>query len=149
MAEKKSSQNNSACYYVTFNVTDWIGLFVRPAYKQAVVESLNSFIESKGLVVYAWCLMSNHLHLLTKTRSNINFSVTVRALKKDISKKLFALMATEPDIRKEWMLTRFEMAGHSMKRIEKYQLWQNCSNPVHIDFTNKQLLWDHIRYIHE
>lgn len=37
-----------SCYYLTFNVVDWIDIFVRPVFKQIIVESLNHYIEKKG-----------------------------------------------------------------------------------------------------
>ena len=52
--------NNGSCYCVTLNVVDWVDIFIRPVYKNVIVDSLNLFVERKGLIIHAWCLMSNH-----------------------------------------------------------------------------------------
>ncbi len=57
-----------ACYFLTLNTVDKIDVFVRPAYKQVIADSLNYFISTQGLVVYSWCLMSSHLHLAIRTK---------------------------------------------------------------------------------
>ena len=51
-------------YFLTLTVVEWIDIFTRPDYRHEIVNSLNYCIEHKGLKVYSWCLMSNHLHLI-------------------------------------------------------------------------------------
>ena len=51
-------------YYCTLTIVEWIDIFSRPAYKHLIVDSLNYCIANKGLKVYCWCLMSNHLHII-------------------------------------------------------------------------------------
>jgi putative transposase len=53
-----------AIYFATFTIVGWIDVFTRKEYKIEIVNSLNYCIENKGLKVYAWCLMSNHIHLI-------------------------------------------------------------------------------------
>ena len=51
-------------YFVTDTVVDWVDIFPRPVYKHIIIESLQYCQKEKGLVVYAWVLMSNHLHAI-------------------------------------------------------------------------------------
>ena len=51
-------------YFITSTVVDWMDVFTRPVYKQIIVESLRYCQAQKGLDIYAWVLMTNHLHLL-------------------------------------------------------------------------------------
>jgi len=53
------------------------------------------------------------------------------------------------DLRKDWMIQRFEDYGKSLKRIEKLHLWQNCSSPLHIDSSQPDLLVSRIEHINE
>ena len=62
------NSEKQTCYFITLNTVDWVDIFIRPVYKQVVVHTLNHFIESKGLIVYSWCLMTNHLHLLVQCK---------------------------------------------------------------------------------
>ena len=56
-------------HFISFATVNWIDVFTRPAYKDIVVDSLNYCILNKGLEVYAWCIMSNHVHLITNRKS--------------------------------------------------------------------------------
>lgn len=139
-----------ACYYLTFNVIDWVSLFTRPLYKQIVVDSLNYFILVKGVKIYAWCLMTSHLHLLAGTDDTYSMANFERDFKKFTTVKLLAAIESEPDLRREWMLRLFEEYGKSLKKIEKLSIWQNCSSPVHIDCKqNDTILRQQIASIHE
>jgi len=64
MSRKYKIGDQNAIYFVTFAAVYWIDVFTRILYKDIVVESLNYCIENKGLKVYAWVIMSNHLHLI-------------------------------------------------------------------------------------
>ena len=54
-------------YFVTSTVVDWIDIFTRPKYKHIILESLAYCQEKKGLRIYAWVLMSNHLHMIVSS----------------------------------------------------------------------------------
>ena len=51
-------------FFVTDTVVDWVDVFTRPIYKHIILESLEYCQQNKGLVIYAWVLMSNHLHAI-------------------------------------------------------------------------------------
>jgi putative transposase len=134
--------------FLTFNVADWVDIFVRPLYKLVVVDTLNYHIQSKGLVIHAWCLMTNHLHLLAGSAEEVSFPVLIRDMKRHLTQKILEAISAEPDLRKQWMLERFELASMNMKRIEKYQLWENCTHPVLIQPGDQAQQQHYIEYIH-
>ena len=57
-------------YFITSTVIDWMDVFTRPAYKRIVVDSLKYCQANKGLEIYAWVLMTNHLHMIVSIQSN-------------------------------------------------------------------------------
>src|SRR5829696_8819171 len=122
-----------ACYYLTFNVVDWMDIFIRPVFKQVIVESLNHFIERKGLTVYSWCPMTNHLHLMAQAKQGYGLTLIAHDLKKFTTKIILEDIDVEPEIRKKWMMRKFENASNSLKMLDKFQVWQTCINPVYID----------------
>lgn len=138
-----------ACYFLTLNTVDKIDLFVRPAYKQVIADALNQFIRQQGVQVYAWCLMSSHLHLVLRTRDASAPAYFERDFKRFTTPALLKTIETEMDLRREWMLERFEQYGKSLRKVEKYHLWQNCSSPLRIDHEQPGLLMDRIVHIHE
>jgi len=52
-------------YFVTDTVVDWVDIFTRPIYRHIIIESLEYCQKEKGLIIYAWVLMTNHLHMIS------------------------------------------------------------------------------------
>jgi len=138
-----------ACYFLTLNIVDKIDLFVRPAYKQVITDALNHFIRAQGLHLYSWCLMSSHLHLVLRTRDGAAPAYFVRDFKRYTTPALLKTIEMEMDLRRAWMLQRFEEYGKTLRRLEKYLLWQNCSSPLRIENDQPRLLMDQIAHVHE
>ncbi|MES2064170.1 MAG: transposase [Bacteroidota bacterium] len=69
-------------YFVTFTIVDWIDVFTRPAYKELIINSLKYCQQNKGLELYAYCLMTNHLHLLVSAQLPAKLSDIIRDFKK-------------------------------------------------------------------
>jgi len=136
------------CYFLTFNTVDWIDIFIRPVYKQIIVHSLNHFIEHKGLNVYAWCLMTNHLHLLVQARDNGVIAEIEKEFKSFTTKKILQEIDTEPDVRRVWMMQHFENFGNMMGFLKKFHVWQTCSTPVFVDPYKKETLIEYTEFIH-
>jgi putative transposase len=149
MNEKKDNTTPGACSYLTFNTVDWVDVFIRPVYKQVITHALNYIIEQKHCTIYAWCLMSNHLHLLAKAKDGSGLALIEKEFKKITTNRILEAMDLEPDLRRNWMLQRFEQSSQTLKRLEKFQLWQSCSNPVFIDFKQVFKLLERVLYIHE
>ena len=53
-------------YFTTSTVIDWVDIFTRASYRHIVVDSLTYCQQAKGLKIYAWVLMSNHLHMVVR-----------------------------------------------------------------------------------
>ena len=137
-----------ACYFITFNTVDWVDIFIRPVYKQIIVHSLNYFIDHKGLNVYAWCLMTNHLHLLAQARGNGVIAEIEKEYKSFTTKKILEDIDTEPAIRKDWMMAHFENFGNMLGLLKKFHVWQTCSSPIFIDLNKRESLIEQIEIIH-
>ncbi len=56
--------DQNAIYFLTFTVIDWVDVFTKKDYKQELVDSMNYCIKEKGLIVYSWVIMSNHMHAI-------------------------------------------------------------------------------------
>ena len=55
------------CYFITITTVGWIDIFTRLNQKQNIISSLQYCQEHKELEIYAYCIMSSHIHLLCKT----------------------------------------------------------------------------------
>jgi REP element-mobilizing transposase RayT len=64
MSRKYKIGDGSKVYFVTFTVIHWIAIFIRDEYRKVFLESIAYCQKEKGLEVYAWCMMTSHIHLL-------------------------------------------------------------------------------------
>ena len=140
--------DQNAPYFVTFTVVDWVDVFTRLIYKQIITNNLTYCVEHKGLEIWAWCLMSNHLHAVLRAKEGNELSAIIRDYKKYTSKKIVEMIQTEPESRREWMLHRFEHAGNLDKRITNYKFWQESNHAIFLDPLRPEIKKQKIDYIH-
>jgi len=135
-------------YFVTDTVVDWVDIFTRPLYKHVIIESLSYCQQEKGLIIYAWVLMSNHMHAIVGSTGENKVSAIWRDFKKFTSKEILrTLLLENTESRREWMLNRFEYSGKNDKKIKNYRFWQEGNDAQEIylnDYFNQKL-----NYIHE
>ncbi|MBR1484720.1 MAG: transposase [Prevotella sp.] len=114
-------------YFITTTVIDWMDVFTRPQYKHIVVDSLKYCQEHKGLDIYAWVLMTNHLHMIVSTRNgDTNVGDVMRDFKKFTSKNLVKAISENPqESRKEWLLDRCWFRGANDKKVSDFKFWQD------------------------
>lgn len=136
------------CYFLTLNVVDRTDVFIRPVFKQIVVESLNYFSAKKGLNVYGWCLMTNHLHLIVQATENFGLSLLANDFKKFTTKLILENFDAESVVRRSWILKKFKGAGKRLWLIEKFRIWQTEIDPVHIDLENSDTINEYLELIH-
>ncbi len=146
-SEEYSINDQNAVYFLTFTIVDWIDIFTRANYKTIITDSLNYCIAQKGLTVYAWCLMTNHLHLVARAEENYRMSDIIRDFKKFTAKRIIEAIDEGPESRKEWLLNPFAYAGKFDHRIKNYKVWQDTSHPVLLD--SNLLIDQKIDYIHQ
>jgi putative transposase len=133
-------------YYITITVVDWVDVFTRPVYKHLIIDSLKHCQKEKGLEIYAWCLMTNHIHLIAGASEGFHLSDILRDFKKYTSKKIIKLIQEEQESRREWMLYRFEYAAKFNNKIKEHKFWQDGNEPKEIH-TN-EFLDQKLNYIH-
>lgn len=136
-----------AIYFVTFTVVDWVDVFTRESYKTVLTDSLNYCIKNKGLTVYAYCIMTNHMHLICRAREEYRLSDIIRDYKKYTAKSIIKLIQEENESRKDWMLYRFKYNGRFLRRIKKYKFWRDDNHAILLD--NPKIMDEKLEYIHQ
>lgn len=152
MSEKYKIFDDLKAYFVTLTVVDWVDVFIRKAYKLKIIESLRYCQRYKGLEIYGWCLMSNHLHMIVRAIGKQTLSEILRDFKKFTAKAIIASITELPESRRQWMLARFEYKGKFLKRIEKYKFWQDGNHAEVIltpDFFYQKLKYIHMNPVRE
>ncbi len=132
MSRKYKFLNKEGLYFVSFATVNWIDVFVREAYSNIIVESLNYCIEQKGMEVYCWCIMPSHIHLIFRAKAN-NPDVLLGRFKEYTSKKLVkTIQENQIESRKEWMLWLFERAALKSSNVNAKQFWQHNNKPIEL-----------------
>ena len=133
-------------YFLTCTVTDWVDVFTRPRYKHIITESLIYCQQQKGLNLYAWCLMSNHLHLIASADEDNHLSDILRDFKKFTSKSIVKSIQEEPESRRDWILDRFQFNAKFVTNVD-FKFWQAGNEAKEIN--TEQFLMQKINYVHD
>ena len=139
-------RNQKEIHFITFAVIEWVDIFTRKEYRDLVVESLKFCQKEKGLLLHAWCIMSNHVHLIASAKDE-TLSDVLRDFKKFTSKQIIkAILNNESESRNAWMIAIFKEAGQKNSRNTEYQFWRQDNQPKECfspDFTVQKLNYIH------
>ncbi|MDP2237903.1 MAG: transposase [Bacteroidales bacterium] len=80
-------EDQSALYYSTMQVVEWVDISTRQRYRDILLDSLRYCQENKGLQIFAYVIMSNHVHLILNSPMG-DLSQIIGDLKKFTSKLL-------------------------------------------------------------
>jgi len=138
--------DQNGLYYLTFATVGWIDVFTRKRYKDIVVESLAYCQKEKGLELFSWVLMSNHVHLIARAKEGFELSNILRDFKKFTSKQIIKSIQEEGESRREWLLGEMLKAGQANNKNSKYQLWRNDNHPIELH--SNEVMNQKADYIH-
>ena len=141
-------KDQHACHFLTLTVIYWIDIFSRVEYKDIIVDSLNHCVKNKGLELYAWVIMTNHIHLVARANPPHRMSDFLRDFKKFTSKKIVEEVAYINESRREWLLDKFSFEARRTSRADYYKLWKDDNHPIDLDNNGIDIM-QKIDYIHE
>ena len=134
-------------HFISFATVHWVDVFTRSAYSDIVVDSMNYCIKNKGLIVYAWVIMSNHVHMIIGTEGENKMEDIVRDLKKHTSRSILkAIEENQKESRRTWMLEIFKRAGSNNSNNKNYQFWQQHNHPIELFYGG--IIDQKLRYLH-
>ena len=147
MSRNYKFYNPEGVYFVSFAVVEWIDVFTRNEYKDIVIDNLQFNQKEKGMEIYAWCLMTNHVHLVFKSIKGIKPAILLGNFKRYTSKAIIStIKENSRESRREWLLEQFEKAGLKSSNVSKYQFWRHDNKPIEL-WSNK-VIDEKINYIH-
>ena len=76
---------------MTLTVISWLDVFTRPLYVNEIVKRLQFCQEKKGLEIYAYVIMTNHIHLVA-ARTEGEMSDVLKDFKSFTAKQLLNLI---------------------------------------------------------
>ncbi len=149
MSSKYKVRTPDKPYFITITVVDWVDVFTRSEYKSLLIDCLKHCQQEKGLAIYGWCIMTNHLHLIVESVHNRSLADIVRDFKKYTSVMICReLEKNENELEsRSWMLERFAYWGRISRKHQKYKFWQEEYHPV--ELYNEKLFKQKLNYIHQ
>lgn len=133
-------------YFVTFTIVKWIKVLQDDSYKLIIIDAIRFYQENKGLIVYAYCIMPNHVHMIIQGSHTFSVSEILRDLKKFTSRAIVRKLEEEKPEGYQQILHQFFEAGKPLKRIKNYKVWQD-ENKAMITYSNAFTM-QKLKYIH-
>lgn len=138
--------NQGAAHFLTLQVVQWTDIFTRKKYRDIIIESFKYCQKEKGLEIYAYVIMSNHIHLLARA-SNENLSDVLRDLKRHTSKKIVEAINEGNESRRDWLLMIFRYAARAHSRNNEFQFWTHENHAIEVYSNN--FIEQKVKYIHD
>ena len=140
--------NQQGIHFVTFTTVGWVDVFTRKECKDIIIEALKYSIANRGLLIYAYVVMSNHLHLaIAAAKNSKGLSAFIRDFKKFTSKEILKWLKTShKESRRAWMLPIFRDFGRANIRNKHYQVWQQHNHPIELKYSS--WVTQKVNYIH-
>lgn len=148
MSRNYKFHNPEGIYFVSFAVVDWLDVFTRTEYKEIVLESLEYCQKNKGMEIFAWCIMTNHMHLVFRSVEDRTPEQLLGDFKRFTSKKIVKSILENPkESRKEFLLQKFKEAAEKSSNVLNHQFWRHDNRPIEL-WSNK-VIDEKIDYIHQ
>jgi len=147
MSRKYKFREKSGAYFISFAIVNWIDVFTRDLYFNCITESLDFCRKNKGMEIYGYCIMTNHIHLIFSSSLN-DPSGLMRDFKGFTSRKLLKMIEENAqESRRDWMLWMFERAGKKNSNVTNKQFWQQNNHPIEI--WSLKVFEQKLNYIHQ
>ena len=76
-------------------------IFTRNVYKDILIESWKFCQQKKGLLIHAYVIMTNHVHMIISKNTDVLLEAIMRDMKKFTSVKIREAIKREPESRRE------------------------------------------------
>jgi REP element-mobilizing transposase RayT len=110
-----------------------LDVFTRNEYKNLLIDSLHFCQKEKGMELFAWCIMSSHIHLIFRSSESQKPELMIGDFKRFTSKAIVKAIIDNPkESRKELLLEQFFKAGNKSSNVNKYQFWRHDNHPIEL-----------------
>jgi len=134
--------NENEPHFITLTVIEWINIFTKKRYFDSIINSLKFCQNKKGLQIYEFVLMTNHLHMIIQVKKPNNLSSVIRDFKQFTTNEIMRLL--ENDNRKH-ILSLLNKSFYKKAGTIK-QIWQRDNYPEVIQ--TEKFYNNKVEYIH-
>ena len=87
MKEGYVIRDQSLPHFLTVTIVDWVYVFSRKNYRDVVIDCFDFCIKNKGMILYSYVIMSNHIYMIIQLNSG-KLSDLIRDFKKFTAKTI-------------------------------------------------------------
>ena len=146
MSDGYQIRNQNEMHFVTLTVVGWIDLFISYECRKIIIDNLNYCQNKKGLIIFAYVVMSNHIHLIIQARDGFLLSDILRDFKSFTAKQIIQAVQNMREKRKLWVDHTLQYFARFNKRNTAYQVWNHSNHPIELEspyFIIQKLLYIH------
>lgn len=134
--------------YLTCTISGWVDLFTRAEFRDIILESWRYCSEHKGLQIWAYVFMSNHIHFIANTQAPYELENVIRDFKSHTARQILNALEDKrrPESRREWLLYLFRFFAKKFRGTQEHIVWQHDNHPIAL-YSEKVTL-QKLRYIH-
>jgi len=93
--KRVSQENENRMHFLTLTTIEWIDIFTKPEYFKVIIDSLKYCRENKGLLLYEYVIMLNHIHLIARAEERSKLSQIISDFKKHTTREMFEINAVK------------------------------------------------------
>ena len=124
--------------FFTATNLEWKKLLQPDKYKDIVIDSLRFLVEGQRIRLFAFVIMTNHLHLIWQMKARINREAVQRDFLKYTAGKIKAdLRRHHPNVFEQFFVDA---------KDRKYQIWER--NALSIELRSHSVFLQKLNYIH-
>jgi REP element-mobilizing transposase RayT len=141
---KVNKDNPAGSFFLTLTTKNWFYVFDRHRRWEIIAESLQYCQKNKGIKLFGFVFMLNHIHLVAMSEDIIEF---LRSFKTFTSTEIHKnIKKTEPSIEKIFLTQGPGREARSGVKKNQFQLWQSSNMPKRIE--SESFLFQKLDYIH-
>ena len=124
--------------FLTATIKDWKHLLKPNKYKNIVLEKLKQLVDDNKIILHAYCIMHNHIHIIWQIKGDVLISEIQKDLLESTAKKIKAdLEIHHPQVLKLFV---------SSQKDRDYHFWKR--RPLPVDLYTPAVFEQKIDYIH-
>lgn len=145
MSKNYKSYASSIPYFLTFTVIEWLNVFTKQEYMQILWDSLQYCRKNKGMKLYGFVFMTNHMHLIVSAeQENIKLWEIIRDYKKYTAQKI--IQSLQLNDNRKWILKIMKENGIRSTANIQYQFWIHDDGAIEIN--SLHFFQQKLNYIH-
>lgn len=149
MSDKYKIRDQHGLNFLTCTVCGWIDLFSRAEFRDIILDSWKYCSEHKGLQIWGYVIMTNHIHLIANTKAPHKLEGVMRDFKSHTAKRILEALKdkTKTESRRDWLLYMFRFFAYYRKEHQEHQVWQHGNHPI--ELYSEKVTLQKLRYIHD